>query len=460
MQYKHSVVVGSMIAALAGIVPAGAAPGVTVDDNTLAREAAFRADVFLNASREHVRGVHARGDKVELYGMAFTPSEAAELTARDRTATEVTRELASLRTRMPAETFAGEYLDNATGRVVVRVTGSEAEVRQALHGAVSEDQRVAVAPAANSEVELAAVVEMLSDASVGGRRVAGVDIAIIRPDVVGNDVDVVVRGDADAARAALTAAYPGAPLDVSAGDVATTTNEKMNVVDAPPLKGGQDIRDGLGRCTSAFVAYNLIRLDAAIFTYDFFLLTAGHCGGGRTGTAFTQVAYPIGTSAANGYYNGSFVDGNAIRMKSTDRSNQVYERRTAAGVNIYRSIRSVESENASTDMVGQYVCQDGVTNNYLCGTIASKGLTANYPARPTVGLDQPSQIRDLREATPRSDGGDSGASVHSGELAKGVLSGSATYSNGDVNFIYQHVRDVLRATGVTYVKTSWNSEMP
>lgn len=281
-----------------------------------------------------------------------------------------------------------------------------------------------------------------------------VTVGSTRLDTPGNLVIVTVDGDVAKATVVLGQIVDPS-LIVVEQDAGRTrqAGEKVDYLDAPPLRGGQHITTGLSRCTSAFVGYRP-EVVAGITTYNYFMLTAGHCG--DIGTTWTQAGFPMGRTNASTFRRTSTdADASSIPFVGNARSNQVLLNRSG-GINTYANITSVETIGSSSDQVGQRACQYGTTTAFSttsCGTMSSRSVTVNYPAEGTLPAQQ---ITGMRCNSFQSEGGDSGGAVLFSGQAKGSVVGTGSGCLG----LYTHVRDAMRATGVSAIKTTAASATP
>jgi hypothetical protein len=115
----------------------------------------------------------------------------------------------------------------------------------------------------------------------------------------------------------------------------------------------------------------------------------------------------------------------------------------------YVAITSTENryiydrQDNTADVLSERVCMSGATTGgETCGTLMSKTVSFTKDGMTFSGL---------RQATFKSLGGDSGASVLHNSMANGVVSGNVSYTDGTVRMIYPHIHTCLQRLGLTDV---------
>lgn len=211
----------------------------------------------------------------------------------------------------------------------------------------------------------------------------------------------------------------------------------MDALNAPPLKGGQRITQPsstagfINTCTSAFVAYERVRTDAAIYVTNYHLVTAGHCNENANPWSQYQ-AYPIGVMDRTAYVDNG-ADAMRIPMSAADRSQRVAITATNDRLIYYR-------QASSADAVNERVCLSGATTaGESCGILVHRGITVTSQGRT---------LPYTRIASYSSQGGDSGGSILNGSEGKGIHSGRVVY-NGINRAAYSHISISLSKLGLT-----------
>ncbi|WP_149261519.1 S1 family peptidase [Actinomadura sp. K4S16] len=186
----------------------------------------------------------------------------------------------------------------------------------------------------------------------------------------------------------------------------------------PPLRSGLAIFTGGARCTSAFMTYSGSR---------YYMLTAGHCA--EIGYWWDVSTYSYGYQNVGGaadYTFGWYGDYAAV---SVDDPGWWQPR---GWVLPQTSIYGSES-----DYVGGYVCKQGSTTGYTCGTITEVDATVSYPDRTLSGMTW---------STACDGPGDSGSGVFDGNYAHGILSGGP---NSGCGMIHEPIGRALSGLGVS-----------
>jgi streptogrisin C len=299
--------------------------------------------------------------------------------------------------------FAGAWIDEATGRMVVGTTDA-ADVRS-IRAAGAQP---AVLPLGLDMLE--SVMSAL-DARAGSA-----------PDAVtGWFVDpasnsVVVRATDQAAAESFADGI---------GDAGAVRIEEVAEAPRPmaDLVGGEGItgEDG-ARCSIGF---------SATSGGTDYVITAGHCTG-PGGTWFGSDATAIGPVARRSY---PVDDYGLIRVDSPSW--------TASSL-VARSGGRISVTGATEAPVGASVCGAGSTSGFVCGTVQARNQTVNY------GNGQ--VIYGLIRTNICSQFGDSGGPLLAGAQAQGVLSGGITCSlTAPGESLYQPVGEILAATGLDLV---------
>lgn len=186
----------------------------------------------------------------------------------------------------------------------------------------------------------------------------------------------------------------------------------------PPLRSGLAIFTGGARCTSAFTAYSGGR---------YYMLTAGHCA--ELGYWWDVSTYSYGYQNVGGvadYTFGWYGDSAIVSVGDPGwwqpRGWVLYE----------TPVRGSEA-----DYVGGYVCKQGSTTGYTCGTVTEIDATVSYPNRTLSGMTW---------STACDGPGDSGSGVFYGNYAHGILSGGP---NSGCGMIHEPIGRALSTWGVS-----------
>lgn len=441
-----------------------------VSDAQIANDVRFRQEFGLPADEAYVRALHAeasagKGGTTTTYGALLTRAEEQSLAERT-TATDHVVDIANeYFAAQPREILAAMYLDQVTGQVVVGVTRDLPVHDAALRAAVGDaSARLSVRQLAYSLTELYRLQDMIT-AAIGSLEERGVVVTVVGVYEELNRVGVGVASDRTTATSVLRSQF-GATAPITVDDA--TFFELMGVADrdSPPLRGGQRIirshetrPDYLGTCTSGFVGYVVDRLDAAIFSFNHSLITAGHCEYARTrepaagsapwqqGRDFTG-SFFVGTSDRNTFANGSTADALRIPISSSFASAEV-----AVAAGDYRDVRcmdtSVQTKVGQPELISGYA-----TGGYLSsGKLRRKGIAVR--SRDEYGKVY--LLKAQNEATAPVVGGDSGGSVIGTRecmyRAQGIVS-SGGRVNGVVVSAYSPIYNVVSALGLAGVETT------
>lgn len=186
----------------------------------------------------------------------------------------------------------------------------------------------------------------------------------------------------------------------------------------PPLRSGLAIFTGGARCTSAFMTYS---------GGYYYMLTAGHCA--EIGYWWDVSTYSYGYQNVGGVagYEFSWYGDSAVVYVDNPgwwqpRGWVMYE------YPIYGS---------QADYVGGYVCKQGSTTGYTCGTVTEVDATVYYPDRTLSGMTW---------STACVDSGDSGSGVFYNNYAHGILSGGPYSGCG---MIHEPIGRALSTWGVS-----------
>lgn len=306
---------------------------------------------------------------------------------------------AALKSRL-GTAYQGSWIDQSTGRLVVRTTDPASAA--AIQAAGAQPLVAARGKNPKSGKDKLDKAAARAAKSVGSWYVDDASGSLV--------VETTNVADAQA----FTAAAGTTPEDaVQVKQVAQQPRPLFNLV------GGQAIYNSGGRCSIGFTARSATAS---------FVITAGHCTQlGGTWSGYNRTV--IGPSAASNFPTDDF---GSIRVNSTTTWVPTSQ------------VQGTSSVLGSTEAaVGSSVCRSGSTTGYRCGTIQSKNATVNYGGGDVVyGLTRTSAC-----AEP----GDSGGSFVSGRQAQGMTSGgSGDCTTGGTTY-FQPVNEALSRLGLTLV---------
>lgn len=289
---------------------------------------------------------------------------------------------------------AGSFIDRATGRLVVNVTGSGAADRVR-----STDARARVVE--RSMQRLGEIQRTLQR-----RAVTGTTLAV---DVRSNTVEVTVPEGASG---------PGAHAFVQRAKSFGDAVEVTRAAAAPrtqALYGGEAITGGGSRCSAGFV------------TTGGYLLTAGHC------------TDAVSSWSSDDGYVGPSVDAS---FPGNDYGLIRIEGSVTAVGEVIDDGGTTDITSAGSPPVGTYVCKTGSTTGTTCGSILAYNTTVNYPSGTVSGLI---------ETDVCTKGGDSGGPLFDGSTAVGLVSGGTNIGCSSSSFraYFQPVEEALAAYGLS-----------
>ncbi|TDD83309.1 protease [Actinomadura darangshiensis] len=186
----------------------------------------------------------------------------------------------------------------------------------------------------------------------------------------------------------------------------------------PPLRSGLAIFTSGARCTSAFTTYSGGR---------YYMLTAGHCA--EIGYWWDVSTYSYGYQNVGGVANYTFGWYGDSAIVSVDDPSWWQPR----GWVLYQT----PIYGSEADYVGGYVCKQGSTTGYTCGTVTEVDATVSYPDRTLAGMTW---------STACDGPGDSGSGVYYGDYAHGILSGGP---NSGCGMIHEPIGRALSTWGVS-----------
>ncbi|MGI5207849.1 S1 family peptidase [Spirillospora sp. CA-108201] len=186
----------------------------------------------------------------------------------------------------------------------------------------------------------------------------------------------------------------------------------------PPLRSGLAIFTGGARCTSAFMTYSGSR---------YLMLTAGHCA--ELGYWWDVSTYSYGYQSVGGAADHTFGWYGDYAAVSIDDPGWWRPRGWV--------LPQTSVHGSASDYVGGYVCKQGSTTGYTCGSITEVDATVSYPDRTLSGMTW---------STACDGPGDSGSGVFDGGYAHGILSGGPDSGCG---MIHEPVGRALSGLGVS-----------
>lgn len=385
----QSVVVAAVLALLA--VPATAAYATPTED-TPAKPSIDVAELARAKAAAPVPDFAPKLVRAAQQELDLTAKQVVTKLTAEHRAARVNEVLA----RELGASYAGGWMNQRTGKLVVGVTDAEAAGIVRASGA--EAKRVSY-----SEAELNSMVAKLDAAKADAPRA----VTSWYPDVTTNSVVVTSRpGSVGATRAFVRAAG----LDADAVRVVGSNARPRPLID---VIGGNAYYIGSGaRCSVGFSVG------------DGFV-TAGHCG--NTGDT---------TSQPSGQFVGSSFPGNDYGYVRVASGNT-----PVGAVNDY-SGGTVSVAGSNEAAVGSTVCRSGSTTGWHCGTILARNTSVTYPQGTVSGL-----IRTNVCAEP----GDSGGSLLAGSQAQGVTSGGSGNCSSGGETYFQPVNEILQRYGLSLV---------
>lgn len=440
-------------------VPAGT-------DGQIDNDARVRAEYGLRSDRGYVKKLYedARAGVIEA-----STSEGAILTAAEQSIIEARRNEVDRIVAIAGEylqdrraEYAGMWIDQTKGYVGIGVTDNLASHRQALSAGIGLASVTWEVRQMDVPLDYLLELQRQIDLKAADLRAQSIDITSTSIDEEENKVYVAAASDTSVLRNALATNFgDAAPIRVEYEDRARL--EGVTGTDSPPFRGGQQItrplpeRPGfVSNCTSAFVAYQVERLDAAIFNLTYYLLTAGHCedskGVGTVGAVWSQGANVVGQSQRNAFKNGSVADGMAISMNGAFKSNDV-----AIDPGNYRNIRCMMTTDIKSGTQGQVEMVSGAaTGGFRTGRLLRTNATVTYTDEES---GKTTTLTKQHMTNYFSQRGDSGGSVFGNRecsyRAQGVHSGGTRAdSPGPIRKYYSPIFNVTKHLGLSGVELS------
>jgi hypothetical protein len=427
--YRLSTVVSVLLVGpLLGSTPARSGPPAPparqqLDERQLSNDLRLRHDYRLTADETYIRDLYASAhagsaQTATRHGALLTPEEDAAVAETNSAIFRIGRVVSSYVKEQDAH-LGGVYVDREfAGRLVVAFTEDVERHREELTRRVaaidtSPRAEVAIVRVHYSLDALYALQKRIEDDVDAGTRLVGVDVTSVAVSETDNHVVIGVASDPRDAQGVVNNSYPGLPVVVE--EMTRPAFHGIDGTDSPPFRGGQRINAlspggmRIGMCTSAFVAYKLIRTDAAIFTRNYYLLTAGHCeadpktGRGQYNSVlWTQDKTYIGRSDLSVFASPTSADALRIPISPAVKSWEVALE--------YPNHAQVLCEQANGDgRENQYEVMSGATSGILrAGKLRMKSVTTytTFPGGARV------KLVNQREADYYSQSGDSGGTVY------------------------------------------------
>jgi hypothetical protein len=271
-------------------------------------------------------------------------------------------------------------------------------------------------------------------------------------------VDVLVSGDAAAARAVFADLVPPDAVLVAQGEPhpairnAAAVPIRAGIVtrDLPPWEGGMTIARAHGTGTAACQAGFVAQKDEPTGPDSYWLMTAGHCGGAQgdgindewrstaAGAAFST-GYGIGWMRGQCYANGCAADVGVISMNSSAATNRVW-------LNANAGVSITSQQGHAADDLGDLACLSSShrlpRGDYLCGHLNHLSYDATWQG-VTLPYERRVDIRFIQA-------GDSGGPVWRGNQALGIIYGyTGDQPYGD---LYSQINDAVTTAGLRAVK--------
>ncbi|HWL36839.1 MAG TPA: hypothetical protein VNQ77_11650 [Frankiaceae bacterium] len=435
-------------------------------DGQVDNDARVRADFGLRSDVGYVKKLYDDAHSGVLQastteGAILTAAEEALVRARSN---EVDRIVAVAGDYFSAhrDQYSGMWVDQAKGYVGIGATDNLTAHQQAL-GA-----RIGVATVQWDVVAMDVTLDHLLDLQrqvdllAADLRAQSIDITSTSIDEEENKVYVAAASDTTTLRSLLTEKFSAA-APIAVEYEAQARLEGVAGTNSPPFRGGQQLsRSDLPTtmrylCTSAFVAYQVERLDAAIFSINYFLTTAGHCettsqNVGSVGAWWKQGDVTIGQSQRNVFRNGSIADAMAIPIHRVFKSNDV-----AIDPGVYRDIKCMMTSDIKSGTQGQIEMISGATTGgYRTGRLLRTHASVTYTDRAT---GRTTTLPNQHMTNYYSQGGDSGASVFGTRectyRADGIHSGGTEPgSPGPNRKYYSPIFNVTKQLGLSGVEVS------
>lgn len=423
----------------------------------------FRAALGFRQDEAYVRDLYQRRaggqlpDSRSIGATLMTAAEAAEADARNSEGTANGLKAREFLQQHNAGALGGIYIDHrGGGNLVVAVTGHRELFEQAMKQVVPYPRRLEVRTVPYSLQQLASLqARILSELPA----LSGLQVTGIVTNEQENTVDMAVERLSPEVERLIRARYPHPFLRLK--QQGPVHLQGYGGLTSPPYRGGQGIwtdksahtwlpQPSVVRCTSGFVA--------TAGPGQHYLLTAGHCL--DTGPAmwyctspspffwnqgwaeYGPVHYPVGAGdrchtypyTGTPPYLGTLrtkADAARIPINPVHKSYDVVLTRYSIGVMNY-------AQGLAGDVVGEKVCVSGAASGgERCGTLLARDSN--------VYTSSGYWLSEQREASYYALGGDSGAPVLDGGIAKGLHVG--VIDNG--NKIYSHVQNALSVLALT-----------
>lgn len=355
------------------------------------------------------------------FGAVLQPREAAIAGRRDIAAQRLGSAVAMLR-RQYGNTFAGAYLDPATGSAHLLMVQRDERLRLDVEKALGADTPVVLEPATFTLTELDQVRAPLArqfTRLADSQGVVSLAIDIRRNRVA---LGVTGKGQASATRTWLQEHYPTVARAVTINlteKILATDGCGGCSTDGLPYKAGQQIVSNVQpngyyyTCTAGFGVH---RTGVFPNPTTYYQTSAGHCG--PSGSIWSHYFYTEGT-ASSVHVSGNNDSELLTLQPQTAHSNLIFSN---------GSTISVTSSTAQSGYaLGQTFCFFGERSGYeKCGNVTN----TSYMLRECESAAGPCyDISDTVEGNNPALQGDSGGPVFSGGRAMGLTTAASTSSS-------------------------------
>jgi Trypsin len=311
----------------------------------------------------------------------------------------------SARAAVGESAYGGLWIDSLTGRIKLGVTSHDRSDRlRSVAAGCGLADGVDIVKVGHSAATLDAAAAWLGKRLAGTTGfAAGIDYARNRV-----ELDAANRPWSAAERRLVSDARQtwgsAVVVRVVTGRAEPAACTSGNFCD-PPLRGGIRMYSATAGCTAGFTARS--RSDGL-----WYVLTAGHCGGGTWRTRFSNGTEHVIGPWHNGHF-GTNGDAQIIRVNNPSGwSPRPWVLVEASDDTTRDESYVISAVRGST--VGQRICKTGYAGSTDCGTVTRLGVTVNYSGTIVHGLG---------EANFCVIPGDSGGPVYASHNAYGLVSG-------------------------------------
>lgn len=424
-----------------------ASSAAALSDQEVDRNKTFRKSIGFSTDPHLIHKLASdskTNDSKQIYGVDLTEDEINELRFREKLAKEAVDLRNNFIIKKYNHLFGGAYIDHKDGGVLkinlVKLLNNR-QAREDIQSKFPHQSRIKFVDAQLTEIELKQVQTEI-DALMN--EYTDLQIQYTDLSIPNNKVIVGIKNYTQENVEYLNQMFGSHKILIKPSNL--TNGEESRSAKTRPLEGGLKIdRYPFGSsswCSGAFSAYSS--------SGSYYYITAAHCGALNTtwyqgGTSqdyndpkLTE-SFKIGTVTRHNYGGNS--DAAAILISSTLKSNYLY-----GSENSVRN-KFVAKQGYTQDIVGEIVCQSGVTSGVQCGQLLSRSYSESVNGVV---------FSNLRKADYASNGGDSGAPIFSTQsgsrtdkVLKGVHRGYTTdfWGNRD-GAMYSHVQYVLNDLGL------------